>query len=374
MTLLFFSVALLLFVLRRYYLRLPMARFSIKVPSQVYHHYETIISKHIGYFNQLSEDGKRKFISRAIEIRRSLIFQGREGFVITPEVEILLSACMAQLTFGFAKPVIGKMDGIAVFPEVFYSRLAGNWVKGLAMNNGVVFISWADFLKGYEHSTDTYNLGLHELTHMLKLQAEDIMTADPRMVTYFEEWTSRAELVFSQLRTGKEDFFREYASTNMSEFFSVCIENFFEVPAEMERELPDLYYHLCYLMRQNPLNHQHDYRFELAEVEDVIRAKKIALPLHRFEHPTHEFKFWWTFRSFASILLYIDLLVFLFHGGQSRYFVLEGAVLVVCTYLLIRLLYYKSIQVALNHLYIRHLFLELLPLYVLMLYLINAAV
>lgn len=374
MALLVFSLVLLLFVVRRYYLRWSRPDEYADIPIKVYTHYDGFVSKRIPYYNALSEEGKRRFIRRCTEVRRSLVFQGREGFSITPEVEILISACITQLTFGFGRSGIRNIDGVAVFPDVFYSRLAGNWVKGLAMNNGVVFLSWPDFLKGYENSTDTYNLGLHEFTHMLKLQVEDNMKADQRMITYFEEWNSRAEVVFSNLRNGREDFFRAYAQTNMSEFFSVCVENFFEIPAEMERELPDLFYHLCYLLHQNPLNSADDYRFDREDVQEVVYSKKVSLPVYAFEHPAHEFQFWWVFRVFAGLFVFIDFLLFNIHESASQQFVLAGAGLVVATYLTIRLIYYKNIQMALNHLYLRHLFIDLLPLFVFALYLINAFV
>ena len=47
-------------------------------------------------------------------------------------------------------------------------------------------------------------------------------------------------------------FLRPYACTNVHEFFSVAIENFFERPEAFRATLPDLYSILVRLLNQDP--------------------------------------------------------------------------------------------------------------------------
>lgn len=123
---------------------------------------DQMIRAHIPYYLSLSDQARKRFIHRVLVLYHDLRIEGREDFEVTDEVRVLVCACLTQLTFGFSEPGLPFVKGVLVFPDIFYSRLARNWVKGLAMNNGVVFLSWPDFIKGYEHSSDTYNLGLHE--------------------------------------------------------------------------------------------------------------------------------------------------------------------------------------------------------------------
>jgi hypothetical protein len=103
----------------------------------------------IPYFNKLDINGKYKFVDRSIELRKSIEIQTREDLNLTPEMEYFICGCLAQLTFGFKNPHIEMLKGVVLFPNHFYSRLVENWVKGLAMGNGVVFLSWYHFVEGY---------------------------------------------------------------------------------------------------------------------------------------------------------------------------------------------------------------------------------
>lgn len=231
--------------------------------------YDSLLQSKNPFYAGLSQMGKVVFVSRLREIRDEIEIQGREGFEVTDEVRVLVCGCIAQLTYGYDEPHMPFLEGVVIYPQAFYSRLAENWVKGLAMGNGVVFLSWADFEEGYHFSTSTYNLGLHEFAHMLRLQALKGSGFDPRLEHYFTEWEANGMEVFKQIRTGHEDFFREYAGANTAEFFSVCVENFFEVPQKFSEELPEVYWSLCHLLKQNPLNTKHDYAFSPKDAAHV---------------------------------------------------------------------------------------------------------
>jgi hypothetical protein len=53
---------------------------------------------------------------------------------------------------------------------------------------------------------------------------------------------------------------RDYAFVNKEEFFSVCVEYFFEVPEMLKQDKPELFAMLCRMLNQNPLNTTIDYR------------------------------------------------------------------------------------------------------------------
>ena len=63
------------------------------------------------------------------------------------------------------------------------------------------------------------------------------------------------------------------------EFFAVAVEHFFEAPAEFQKELPDIYNHLCVLLNQNPLNVRGDFELTSGFIKKAnLMRRKFPLP------------------------------------------------------------------------------------------------
>lgn len=325
--------------------------------------YHSILEAKMPYYVQLSSNGKKKFVHRVQHIRDNLEFQAREDFQITEEVEILISACNAQLTFGFISPIMPYLKGVVVFPSIFFSKLANAYVKGLALGNGVVFLSWEDFTEGYKYSTSTYNLGLHEMAHMLRFQSGEMGFADHRLSSFFLEWEQNGEEVFQRIRKGNQNFFREYAGTNRSEFFSVCIENFFEVPQSFKDELPELYWHLCHLLKQNPLNHSEDYSFDYNDSKSVNQQEELNLPEYDVFHSSLDYQSW-TYIKIFKLIAFIPLLfvgIILIENHQLNSLIRMVIVGSLCL-IFIRAHFYKGFKSILFTNYLSHFIQRVLPL------------
>lgn len=325
--------------------------------------YNQFYEDNIPYFNKLDINGKYKFVERSIEINERIEIQTREELVFTHEMSIYISGCLTQLTYGFKNPHIEMLKGVVIYPNHFYSRLVENWVKGLAMGNGVVFLSWYHFVEGYEDSHDTYNLGLHEFAHMLRMQTMSSSNLDNKFSNYFNEYNEIAMMSFISHRNGTDDFFREYGSTNEAEFFSVCIENFFEIPDLFEAELPTLYYHLCYLLNQNPLNTSDNYTFDREDVKLVNKEVESKIPEYEHIYSKHEKMFW---EQATSINLFVFLILILAAIANGRYLYLFNISLLLIAsssiILLVRYLYFKNLKSILNNDYLVHFFKRVFPL------------
>src|SRR5689334_4652984 len=74
-------------------------------PAELHHElmkYDDIISKHLVYFTELTGLEKERFLERTYHFRKSKNFHCT-GLEPSDEVEILISACAAQITFGLRK-------------------------------------------------------------------------------------------------------------------------------------------------------------------------------------------------------------------------------------------------------------------------------
>lgn len=366
-----FYIVIVIAALGRYHWRNRDAAIPVVDPDD-FAACDKLISMHITYYRTLSEVSKKRFVQRVLILFHELRVEGREEFEVTAEVRILVCASLTQLTFGFSEPGLPFIKGVLVFPGVFYSRLARNWVKGLAMNNGVVFLSWPDFMKGYEHSSDTYNLGLHEFTHMLKMQSEDGFMGDRRLTEHYETWNEIAHEVFLRTREKSETFFREYAGTNTSEFLSVCVENFFEIPEAFEKELPEIYYHLCYLLNQDPLNKTGDYVLTEACIQRINAKIKNDLPLPKTLISSGEYRFWLFVSRFTLGILFIDFIIVMQTSLPAQLAVLRMVLATFFIFLLSRWVYYKNLRDAFHISYLKYFGGKLLPLLLVIMFLVIA--
>lgn len=233
----------------------------------------------LGYYRQLSPKSKDIFLDRVLTFIYCKNFAGKKGLEVTEEMKALISASAVQLTFGMKRFKLENLETINIYPESFYMGPEKKEYKGGTSQGGTMYLSWKDFKEGYLDPDDQYNLGLHEMSHALKLSVLMDNDFDAHFGSYLDEWIKIADNEFDRMRHGKPSFLRSYAKTNRHEFFAVCVEHFFETPAEFRTALPDVYNHLALLLNQNPLNTSGDYKLDEFFIHDTNKKKEnIPLP------------------------------------------------------------------------------------------------
>ena len=253
------------------------------------------------YYQDLSTTGKSKFIKRVVGFVNTKKFIGHHSLEITGEMRVLIAASAVQLTFGLKKYLLAHYHTIRLYPEAFYSRMLDTHLKGGTSEGGTISLSWTDFKDGYADPEDKYNLGLHEMAHALKLDLIKGYDFDERFAAYFDQWNEVALKTFQKINSGNSSFLREYGATNMHEFFAVCVEHFFEVPAELKKEMPHIYYHLAYLLNQDPLNKAEDYILHESIIEE---ARKDRVAISENIQQTSRYDTWhWSFTVMATGIL-----------------------------------------------------------------------
>ena len=216
------------------------------------------ISTHFKFYRTLSAKRKTYFEHRLVQFVKTKEFIGRDGFIVTPDVELLLGATAVMLTFGMKYFYIKILERIIIYPGEFYSTVSDDYHKG-EFNpklNAIVF-SWKDFLQGFKIENDNLNLGIHEFTHAIHFNSlTEIDYSSKIFKRSFAELTLflsqneplRKELIASQ-------YFRDYAFTNQFEFLAVLIENFIETPENFKSHFPNLYRKVKQLLKFNFANY-----------------------------------------------------------------------------------------------------------------------
>lgn len=212
-----------------------------------------VLEKYAIHYQRLNDSDKKHF-QRIVSIFINEKDWVGAGVSIADEMQIMISACAAQLLIGFPKVVLKHFEKIVVYPRAYRSTRSGRVHQGeVRPQAGVIVISWEDFLQGYSHSRDAHNVGLHEMAHALWFE-NSILNGEDNFLhpELLQDWIDHADAEIERILLNKGRLFRAYAGTNQPEFFAVAVEYFYEQPREFRSQLPELYATLSAMLKQDP--------------------------------------------------------------------------------------------------------------------------
>jgi Mlc titration factor MtfA (ptsG expression regulator) len=218
---------------------------------------DELMLKHFAFYHVLSDLDRLQFRRKLSVLLKSKWFKGRDRFEVSNEMMLLVAATMTQISLGLPAFTFPKFDRIVLFPKRFYSEIIQHDLKGLTIfKTGVVLISWPDYQKGYSEPTDKLNLGLHEMAHALFL---DYFHSKHMRIMY-SNWLKVAKPILHSMKNNAgPQFLRDYAKSNIHEFWAVCVEHFFEAPIQFKEQLPALYSAMCSVLNQDMAQRILDY-------------------------------------------------------------------------------------------------------------------
>lgn len=213
---------------------------------------DELFGKYFHYYNQLTKKQKSKFIFRANDLAHNIRIIGKQNFEITEEVKLFVVAAQVQLTFGFRNYYLPMFRSIIIYPDSYKNPTTGEMHYGEVNPKGLIILSWKRLVRGHLIPNDKINLGLHELAHALMHTIMHSQNHEIGLDLYLKDILKLTKEEISKIRNREHHFFRDYAGTNIFEFFAVAIEYFFEVSNEFKKELPLLYGYISKLLKQNP--------------------------------------------------------------------------------------------------------------------------
>jgi len=210
--------------------------------------------KYNSYYRSLSAANKRQFSIRLQHVLAQLTFTHNDLTAVSREMQVLITSALIQITFGLNNYVLTRFKSIIVVSANYNFEKHKNLLGHVDVQAKRIVFSWPGVKNGFIIPDDAINVALHEMAHVLY---EENKFRSPRDAIFdkkkYSKWSSLAEEEMKLMRINKYSFFKEYGSQNMLEMFAVSIETFFENGQEFERQLPDLYYALVDLLRQDPL-------------------------------------------------------------------------------------------------------------------------
>ena len=232
----------------------------------------SIIDRRVPLIRAMSEADRRELAGHIQILLAEKTFEGCAGLVITDEIRVTIAAQAAVLLLHRESGYFPTLRTILVYPRAYVStlprrnpdgsiteepqtRLGESWHQGLP--GGSIVLSWDNVLKGAADSADGHNVVLHEFAHQLDSESGG-MEGAPALpsAAMYRDWARVLGREYSdlieQLHQGHHTLLDPYASTNPAEFFAVATEFFFERPAAMRAQHPELYEQLAKFYSQDP--------------------------------------------------------------------------------------------------------------------------
>ena len=190
-------------------------------------------------------------------------FAGTHGLEVSDamRVSIAAQACLPILELGL--DWYSGWRGIVVYPGDFRVRreqvdedgVVHQWedeLAGEAMPGGPVVLSWD--ATAY---APTMNVVIHEFAHKLDMRNGEADGVPPLHAGMDRRaWLAAFEDAYEGFRDavdrGKDTWLDPYAAEDLSEFFAVITEAFFEDGRQTRRRYPDVYSQLKLFYRQDP--------------------------------------------------------------------------------------------------------------------------
>jgi Mlc titration factor MtfA (ptsG expression regulator) len=213
------------------------------------------LERNFPFYGKLNPRHKKEFLVKLEMILSSKKFVPRGGLEeVSSEMEVLISATIAMVTFGWKRLRLAHFHTILVYPNAYFSTSNKTYHRGeVNPRFGLIVVSWRCFVEGFLDAKDGVNLGIHEIAHALKLANQ--IESDGEKEFEPQAWAKYKSLVpfeLEKVRRGENSLFREAATLNEHEFFAVALENFFERPWEFFNERQELYLAIVQLLKQDP--------------------------------------------------------------------------------------------------------------------------
>jgi MtfA peptidase len=208
-----------------------------------------ILQEHVAFYRNLDDRDKLQFEERIRDFLARVRITGI-GKIMVEDIDRILIASSAIIPiFAFDGWRYNNISEVLLYPGSFNHEYetAGPETNILGMvGDGALqrqmILSQRALRAGFNSSGDGHNTALHEFVHLLD-KADGSVDGVPEYLLnqpYIIPWIKNMRAAIQDIRQGKSDI-NPYGGTNDAEFFAVVSEYFFEKPALLKEEQPELY-------------------------------------------------------------------------------------------------------------------------------------
>lgn len=218
--------------------------------------HDVLVINDFQYYIHLNNKRKDQFVIRVLFFLNNIDFVLTDDFNLSVEKKILVAAVFAKISFGL------KFFSLSFFKEICivsgsysYKHIEGLFDGDVNLATKRINMSWPAIEQGFNIPDDALNLCIHELAHAMYFEN----LKRPVNKKFFSKKELQDWKVLALKKTKKIDLdqnivLRDYASSNLMEFFAVSLEAFFERPEHFMKNEPILFNCMVNMFNQNPLS------------------------------------------------------------------------------------------------------------------------
>lgn len=217
----------------------------------------TILRRTLPWYDRMTRDEQRTLQNLIKRFLDEKVFVPCAGQPVNDAVRLSIAAQACLLLLHREDDDYADLKYILVYPAEFQVNRpvqddAGlvshdnSILAGESWEDGRIVLSWDNVEEGMADLGDGYNVVLHEFAHQLD-QATGFANGAPALGSSrdYETWSGVMSDAFEQLQraaeVGQRSLFDYYGATDPAEFFAVATEVFYEQPAAMATEHPDVF-------------------------------------------------------------------------------------------------------------------------------------
>jgi len=212
------------------------------------------LSENFPIYKEFSPELKSKCNERIIWFRSKKHFLFYGDIERKDDLKLLLSATTVLMTLGLHRyKMMRSLLRIIVYPTQYYSKINRRHHLGEYNPNFKTIVLAADSVwEGFEEAMDNRNLAMHEFAHALSFE---MMKSSSWQGLKFRVGLRRIKRLFANedflIKLAASEYFREYGLSNLQEFFSVAVENYFETPSIFKNDFPELFEELRLMLNMD---------------------------------------------------------------------------------------------------------------------------
>ena len=213
------------------------------------------LEEYVGYYRALEPGEQARFEREVAIFLDEQTVTGPRGAELEDELRVLVAASAVTLAFGRRGHRYPALRDVVVYEGAFdedYAEHAGGDYAGMVHAQGPILFSARSLRRGFRGERDGDNVGYHEFAHVLDFEqgrADGVPSTLPWSAV--EPWVRVMHAETAKIERNRSQL-RQYAAKNEAEFFAVATEVFFERPAALERDHPELYALLVEAYGQDP--------------------------------------------------------------------------------------------------------------------------
>lgn len=207
-----------------------------------------ILREHVDFFDRLDEKAQQVFIDRVAYFLATTKISAEKGAQVEEVDKVLVAASATIPLFHFDKWSYENLDEVIIYPGTFDEKydvastdknILG--MVGDGVMNRKMILSLASLRAGFAHSSSS-NTAIHEFVHLIDKADGDTDGVPDYLIpkSLVEPWLREMHKNIAQIRHDQSDI-RDYAGTNPAEFLAVVSEYFFQKPAFLQQDHPELY-------------------------------------------------------------------------------------------------------------------------------------